>query len=148
MADSTPAGSSSVGFCRAPDRTRDSPHSPADGSDSPGAVCPARPQALFFSFYYQPGTFQQYLAARELKRQSWRYHKQHSAWFQVRCVGLAERSSASDWTRRCRKQHVRHAQAFDGQLVTNHHHCRDAQHTTVLARLDIRRPTSVALILR
>ena len=40
-------------------------------------------QALFFSFYYQPGTFQQYLAARELKRQSWRYHKQHSAWFQV-----------------------------------------------------------------
>ncbi len=43
-----------------------------------------RAQALFFSFYYQPGTFQQYLAARELKRQSWRYHKQHSAWFQVR----------------------------------------------------------------
>ena len=31
----------------------------------------------------QPGTHQQYLAARELKRQSWRYHKQHGAWFQV-----------------------------------------------------------------
>jgi hypothetical protein len=45
-------------------------------------------QALFFSFYYQPGTFQQYLAARELKRQSWRYHKQHSAWFQVRMLLL------------------------------------------------------------
>lgn len=42
------------------------------------------PEALFFSFYYQPGSFQQYLAARELKRQCWRYHKQHSAWFQVR----------------------------------------------------------------
>ena len=26
----------------------------------------------------------QYLAARELKRQSWRFHKQHCAWFQVR----------------------------------------------------------------
>jgi CCR4-NOT transcription complex subunit 3 len=26
----------------------------------------------------------QYLAARELKRQSWRFHKQHCAWFQAR----------------------------------------------------------------
>jgi hypothetical protein len=41
-------------------------------------------EALFFAFYYQPGSYQQYLAARELKRQSWRYHKQHAAWFQVR----------------------------------------------------------------
>lgn len=40
-------------------------------------------EALFFAFYYQPGSYQQYLAARELKRQSWRYHKQHAAWFQV-----------------------------------------------------------------
>ncbi|BDA45543.1 General negative regulator of transcription subunit 3 [Coccomyxa sp. Obi] len=39
-------------------------------------------EALFFAFYYQPGSYQQYLAARELKRQSWRYHKQHAAWFQ------------------------------------------------------------------
>ena len=31
-------------------------------------------EALFFAFYHQPGTHQQYLAARELKRQSWRYH--------------------------------------------------------------------------
>ena len=48
-------------------------------------------EALFFAFYYQPGTLQQYLAARELKRQSWRYHKQHGAWFQVsttcECLG-------------------------------------------------------------
>lgn len=29
-------------------------------------------EALFFAFYHQPGTYQQYLAARELKRQSWR----------------------------------------------------------------------------
>jgi CCR4-NOT transcription complex subunit 3 len=38
--------------------------------------------ALFFIFYYQQGTYQQYLAARELKKQSWRYHKKYMTWFQ------------------------------------------------------------------
>jgi hypothetical protein len=28
------------------------------------------------------GTYQQYLAARELKKQSWRYHKKYNTWFQ------------------------------------------------------------------
>eukprot|EP00965_Chrysotila_dentata_P133389 4410735-Pleurochrysis_carterae.AAC.1 len=28
------------------------------------------------------GTYQQYLAARELKKQSWRYHKKYLTWFQ------------------------------------------------------------------
>jgi CCR4-NOT transcription complex subunit 3 len=37
---------------------------------------------LFFIFYYQQATFQQYLAARELKKQSWRYHKKYLTWFQ------------------------------------------------------------------
>ncbi|GAQ78366.1 transcription regulator NOT2/NOT3/NOT5 family protein [Klebsormidium nitens] len=37
---------------------------------------------LFFSFYYQQGTYQQYLAAKELKKQSWRYHKKYNTWFQ------------------------------------------------------------------
>lgn len=37
---------------------------------------------LFFIFYYQQGTRQQYLAARELKRQSWRFHKKYLTWFQ------------------------------------------------------------------
>jgi len=37
---------------------------------------------LFFIFYYQPGTYQQYLAARELKKQSWRFHKKYKTWFQ------------------------------------------------------------------
>ncbi|KAH6807131.1 transcription regulator NOT2/NOT3/NOT5 family protein [Perilla frutescens var. frutescens] len=37
---------------------------------------------LFFSFYYQQNTYQQYLAARELKRQSWRYHRKYNTWFQ------------------------------------------------------------------
>lgn len=30
---------------------------------------------LFFIFYYQQGSYQQYLASRELKKQSWRFHK-------------------------------------------------------------------------
>lgn len=38
--------------------------------------------SLFFAFYHQPGTLQQYLAAKQLKRQSWRFHKKYMAWFQ------------------------------------------------------------------
>ncbi|KAK9240382.1 Not1 N-terminal domain, CCR4-Not complex component-domain-containing protein [Lipomyces kononenkoae] len=37
---------------------------------------------LFYVFYYRQGTYQQYLAARELKRQSWRFHKKFLTWFQ------------------------------------------------------------------
>lgn len=37
---------------------------------------------LFFIFYYQQKTYAQYLAARELKRQSWRFHKKYLTWFQ------------------------------------------------------------------
>lgn len=37
---------------------------------------------LFFTFYHQQGTYQQYLAARELKRKSWCYHKKYLTWFQ------------------------------------------------------------------
>lgn len=40
------------------------------------------PDTLFFIFYYQQGTHQQYLAARELKKQSWRFHKKYKTWFQ------------------------------------------------------------------
>ncbi|KAL3133154.1 hypothetical protein ABBQ38_007048 [Trebouxia sp. C0009 RCD-2024] len=50
--------------------------------DNPALFEKLDTEALFFAFYYMPGTHQQYLAARELKRQSWRYHKQHGAWFQ------------------------------------------------------------------
>ena len=37
---------------------------------------------LFFIFYYQSKTINQYLAAKELKRQSWRFHKKYLTWFQ------------------------------------------------------------------
>ena len=37
---------------------------------------------LFYIFYYQVGTYQQYLAAEELKKRAWRFHKQYLTWFQ------------------------------------------------------------------
>lgn len=53
--------------------------------DAPSLYEKLDAETLFFIFYHQPGSYQQYLAARELKRQAWRFHKQHSAWFQVCC---------------------------------------------------------------
>ncbi|KAF7313532.1 hypothetical protein HMN09_00509200 [Mycena chlorophos] len=44
---------------------------------------PQAPHALlFYVFYFHPGTYQQYLAAKELKRQSWRFHVKYLTWFQ------------------------------------------------------------------
>lgn len=37
---------------------------------------------LFYIFYYKQETYQQYLAAKALKNQSWRFHKQYQTWFQ------------------------------------------------------------------
>ena len=37
---------------------------------------------LFYIFYYKQDTYQQYLAAKALKNQSWRFHKQYQTWFQ------------------------------------------------------------------
>ncbi|KAF5877016.1 putative ccr4-not transcription complex protein [Botrytis fragariae] len=39
-------------------------------------------ETLFYVFYYKQATYQQYLAARSLKEQSWRFHKQYQTWFQ------------------------------------------------------------------
>jgi CCR4-NOT transcription complex subunit 3 len=36
----------------------------------------------FFSFYFQQGSYQQYLAAKKLKKASWRFHKKYTTWFQ------------------------------------------------------------------
>eukprot|EP01132_Coremiostelium_polycephalum_P006754 gene6754-8376_t len=36
---------------------------------------------LFFIFYFKQGTYQQYQAAKELKKQGWRYHKKYLTWF-------------------------------------------------------------------
>ena len=40
------------------------------------------PAMLCGCFHGLQGTYQQYLAARELKKQSWRFHKRYSTWFQ------------------------------------------------------------------
>lgn len=40
------------------------------------------PDSLFLAFYYQQGSYQQYLAAKQLKKQSWRFHKKYMTWFQ------------------------------------------------------------------
>ncbi|KAL3477818.1 Not1 N-terminal domain, CCR4-Not complex component-domain-containing protein [Aspergillus californicus] len=37
---------------------------------------------LFYLFYYRQNTNQQFLAAKALKNQSWRFHKQYQTWFQ------------------------------------------------------------------
>ncbi|OJD13450.1 hypothetical protein AJ78_06104 [Emergomyces pasteurianus Ep9510] len=37
---------------------------------------------LFYIFYYRQASYQQYLAAKSLKNQSWRFHKQYQTWFQ------------------------------------------------------------------
>lgn len=58
------------------------PQSPASVFDRPSAFDKFDADTLFFIFYYQQGTYQQFLAARELKKQSWRYHKKYLTWFQ------------------------------------------------------------------
>mmetsp|Transcript_89780 Transcript_89780/g.187599 ORF Transcript_89780/g.187599 Transcript_89780/m.187599 type:complete len:870 (-) Transcript_89780:609-3218(-) len=37
---------------------------------------------LFFVFYFQIGTYQQHLAAKELKKLAWRFHTKYHTWFQ------------------------------------------------------------------
>eukprot|EP01026_Neomeris_dumetosa_P044943 TRINITY_DN3808_c0_g1_i4.p1 TRINITY_DN3808_c0_g1~~TRINITY_DN3808_c0_g1_i4.p1 ORF type:complete len:594 (-),score=113.99 TRINITY_DN3808_c0_g1_i4:486-2012(-) len=50
--------------------------------DNPSFFQQQDSEVLFFAFYLQPGTYQQYLAAYELKKLSWRYHKHQQSWFQ------------------------------------------------------------------
>ncbi|KAJ2550720.1 general negative regulator of transcription subunit 5 [Coemansia sp. RSA 1933] len=50
--------------------------------EHPGMAAHLDLDTLFFAFYYQPNTYQQYLAAKELNRQSWRFHKKYLTWFQ------------------------------------------------------------------
>jgi len=39
-------------------------------------------ESLFFIFYFMEGTKAQYLAAKALKKQSWRFHTKYMMWFQ------------------------------------------------------------------
>lgn len=58
------------------------PTAPAATFDNPAFYDKAGIDCLFFIFYYSQGTYQQYLAAKELKKQSWRFHTKYSTWFQ------------------------------------------------------------------
>ncbi|KAJ4287085.1 general negative regulator of transcription subunit 5 [Collariella sp. IMI 366227] len=58
------------------------PQEPLSILDDPRLYTRIDPDTLFYVFYYKQGTYQQYLAARALKDQSWRFHKQYQTWFQ------------------------------------------------------------------
>jgi CCR4-NOT transcription complex subunit 3 len=58
------------------------PSAPSPIFENPDVFEKLGTDALFFIFYYAQGTYQQYLAARELKKQSWRFHKKYMTWFQ------------------------------------------------------------------
>ncbi|GAA5881872.1 hypothetical protein JCM8547_007538, partial [Rhodosporidiobolus lusitaniae] len=58
------------------------PQEPSSQFASPTLFSKLDVDTLFYIFYYCPGTYLQFLAAAELKKQSWRFHKQYLTWFQ------------------------------------------------------------------
>ncbi|KAF7433394.1 proteinral negative regulator of transcription subunit 5 [Pleurotus ostreatus] len=58
------------------------PQSPHPLLNTAGIFSQLDVETLFYVFYFLPGTYQQYLAAKELKRQSWRFHVKYLTWFQ------------------------------------------------------------------
>lgn len=58
------------------------PREPLTVFDEPALYQRVDPDTLFYAFYYKQGSSQQYLSAKALKEQSWRFHKQYQTWFQ------------------------------------------------------------------
>merc|ERR1719469_434249 len=58
------------------------PQTPPPGSDTIEFFQRLSTETLFFIFYYMEGTKAQYLAAKALKKQSWRFHTKYMMWFQ------------------------------------------------------------------
>ncbi|KAF4120013.1 CCR4-NOT transcription complex subunit 3 [Geosmithia morbida] len=58
------------------------PREPLAIFDDPRLYSRIDTDTLFYVFYYKQGTPHQYLAAKALKDQSWRFHKQYQTWFQ------------------------------------------------------------------
>ena len=68
---------------RNPSRVHPSfPVKPSNVFESPEVFEKFSSDTLFFIFYHQQNTYQQYLAARVLKTKLWRYHKEIKTWFQ------------------------------------------------------------------
>ncbi|KAL8800214.1 MAG: hypothetical protein Q9182_005336 [Xanthomendoza sp. 2 TL-2023] len=58
------------------------PQEPLITIDDPALYSKIDTDTLFYIFYYRQNTYQQYMAAKSLKNQSWRFHKQYQTWFQ------------------------------------------------------------------
>ena len=58
------------------------PQEPFAHADDPTLYSKIDTDTLFYIFYYRQNTYQQYMAAKSLKSQSWRFHKQYQTWFQ------------------------------------------------------------------
>ena len=58
------------------------PQEPFMMIDDPSLYSKIDTDTLFYIFYYRQNTYQQYMAAKSLKSQSWRFHKQYQTWFQ------------------------------------------------------------------
>lgn len=58
------------------------PQEPFMTIDDPSLYSKIDTDTLFYIFYYRQNTYQQYMAAKSLKSQSWRFHKQYQTWFQ------------------------------------------------------------------
>lgn len=58
------------------------PSMPVTIVDDPNLFSRIDTDTLFFLFYYRQATYLQYQAAKALKAQSWRFHKQYQTWFQ------------------------------------------------------------------
>jgi len=58
------------------------PKTPPPGCETVDFFSRLAPETLFFVFYYCEGTRAQLLAAKALKKQSWRFHTKYMMWFQ------------------------------------------------------------------
>lgn len=58
------------------------PAVPVNILDDPNLFSRIDTDTLFFLFYYRQNTYLQFQAAKALKAQSWRFHKQYQTWFQ------------------------------------------------------------------
>ncbi|KAI9789120.1 MAG: general negative regulator of transcription subunit 5 [Peltula sp. TS41687] len=58
------------------------PQEPLPLLDDPRLYARIDTDTLFYVFYYRQATYQQHMAAKALKSQSWRFHKQYQTWFQ------------------------------------------------------------------
>ncbi len=68
---------------RNPYRTpQEFPSTPSSLFEQPSMFAKFLTDSLFFVFYFQQGTYQQYLAAKELKKQSWSFNSKYLTWFQ------------------------------------------------------------------